>query len=76
MFDNVKKTIGALTDIGIGLLALAIVASLLVGLAFLIAQDDQIELFAAIQAITNLDTRSARSTVNEQFGRHQLALRS
>ena len=31
MFDNAKKTIGAITDIGIALLALAIVASLLVG---------------------------------------------
>jgi hypothetical protein len=31
MLDNAKKWISALTDIGIGLLALAIVASLLVG---------------------------------------------
>lgn len=31
MFDNAKKTIRAITDIGIALLALAIVASLLVG---------------------------------------------
>ena len=31
MFDNVKKTIGSLTEIGIALLALAVVASLLVG---------------------------------------------
>jgi|TARA_B110000503_G_scaffold109623_1_gene164052 hypothetical protein len=31
MFDNAKKTIRAITDIGISLLALAIVASLLVG---------------------------------------------
>ena len=31
MFDNARKTISGLTDIGIGLLALAIVASLLVG---------------------------------------------
>ena len=31
MMDNAKKTIASLTDIGIALLALAIVASLLVG---------------------------------------------
>ncbi len=31
MLDNVKKTIGTITEIGISLLALAIVASLLVG---------------------------------------------
>ena len=31
MLDNAKKAIGALTEIGIALLALAIVASLLVG---------------------------------------------
>ena len=31
MFDKAKKTIGTITDIGIALLALAIVASLLVG---------------------------------------------
>jgi hypothetical protein len=31
MFDTAKKTIGAITEIGIALLALAIVASLLVG---------------------------------------------
>ena len=31
MLDNVKKAIGSLTEIGIALLALAIVASLLVG---------------------------------------------
>ena len=30
-FDTVRKTIGSITDIGIALLALAIVASLLVG---------------------------------------------
>lgn len=33
MFDNARKTISSITDIGIGLLALAIVASLLVGQA-------------------------------------------
>ncbi len=31
MFENAKKVVGSLTEIGIGLLALAIVASLLVG---------------------------------------------
>lgn len=31
MFDNAKRVIGSLTEIGIALLALAIVASLLVG---------------------------------------------
>jgi len=31
MYDSLKKTISALTEIGMGLLALAIVASLLVG---------------------------------------------
>jgi len=31
MFDTAKKTIGSLTELGIALLALAIVASLLVG---------------------------------------------
>ena len=31
MYDSMKKTISSLTEIGIGLLALAIVASLLVG---------------------------------------------
>ena len=31
MYDSMKKTISSLTEIGMGLLALAIVASLLVG---------------------------------------------
>jgi len=31
MFDNAKKVISSITDIGVALLALAIVASLLVG---------------------------------------------
>lgn len=31
MFENAKKAIGSITDLGIALLALAIVASLLVG---------------------------------------------
>jgi hypothetical protein len=31
MFENAKKTIGSITDIGMSLLTLAIVASLLVG---------------------------------------------
>ena len=31
MYDSLKKTISSLTEIGMGLLALAIVASLLVG---------------------------------------------
>lgn len=31
MIENAKKVVGALTDIGIALLALAVVASLLVG---------------------------------------------
>ena len=30
-FENARKTIGSITDIGLALLALAIVASLLVG---------------------------------------------
>lgn len=33
MYDNVRKVVSNLTEIGIGLLALAIVASLLVGQA-------------------------------------------